>query len=313
MYQKHDGEHGELYGNVFADPMVQQNPLFSRRDMEGLRKEAATLHGTGHVSGATWIEEATVLLLVAVIMLYPVMAGAILSVFTCIHVPGGPSNGYWVRDMTMTCYHGAHMTLTLVLGLPGLLLFVVGPPIWLYLVLRRIRGPKLYEPASSLRYLFLYHSYHHGAYFWEAVRMLYILVLVCVQVLGRRLEGPEHLGVFQAVVIGYLFVVLGLRPHRFGAIVLLETLSYVLVLATSHVIMFGTFQDVTDTGEFSRWFRRSLAACSVFMFVYLLLLLLIIARSFIGKKLSWFGSLRAWPMNEFAAVLHTGQSGSGSH
>lgn len=45
--------------------------------------------------------------------------------------------------------------------------------------------------------------------------MVYILGLVCVRVLGLTLQDAERLGVFFALLWGFLSLNLALRPHRF--------------------------------------------------------------------------------------------------
>ena len=58
------------------------------------------------------MNELKVLGLTALIFYYPIVAGTVLSVFTCFHVDMGEADylraryGWWVQDMHQKCYEG---------------------------------------------------------------------------------------------------------------------------------------------------------------------------------------------------------------
>lgn len=198
--------------------------------------------------------------------------------------------------MSVTCFQGSHLTLALVFGIPALLLFVAGPPMLLFGLLRRAAATTYSNHMATYRYLFLYHSYVAGADFWEVAKMLYITALVVVNILGWRMDGAERMGLFQAVVLGYMLLVLTLRPNRFGFITVLETVGHLLVLATSYSISFGTIDEEEleareSVGKRARAFPAALVVCSVALLAYLLLLLFLAVRSLQGRKSRWFSSM----------------------
>ena len=233
---------------------------------------------------------------------FPTAAAAVLSVFSCVHVAGGAR--YWVRDMSQDCYKGSHLALVLAFGLPGLLFIVLGAPLQVLLLLLRIRGPQMFEPAVSIRYLFLYHSYTDGAYVWEAVRMVYQLVLVLVQVVGRGQEGAKRIARCQAVVVGYMFILLSVRPYRYNVLLVLEAVGCFLVALTTHVLMLGTFDDDVDFMTRPASFTPLLTLCMVAVAGYLLALAAIAGCSYAGLKLSGIwgfgGALR---YSDFSAAV----------
>lgn len=172
------------------------NPMFNEvHDMEIKRKQAVGQSLMGHKSHGGWRSEIQVLLLVALTMFYPVIAATILSIFSCVDI-GETGNSYWIRDMSMQCFEGKHLTLLLIMGIIGLVLFVAGPPLLVFILLHRIRGSQLYSQSRPSSLLYLYHSYHHSAYYWEAVKMCYLLTLVLARVLSWELEDAERIGLF---------------------------------------------------------------------------------------------------------------------
>lgn len=186
-------------------------------------------------------DRAMVLLMTCMMFFYPILAGAILSVFACYRPDMDErSDSEWVLEMGTKCFQGQHRVLTLTLGVIGLLLGVVLPPVVMFTLLFR-RREKLYEERTMVRFLFLYHGYRDHLLYWEGVKMLYLLALVCVRVLGRSLRDEERLGVFLAVLVAYAFLLMALRPHHFVTIFRLEMGSLAIATATTYVLMFGLF------------------------------------------------------------------------
>lgn len=104
--------------------------------------------------------------------------------------------------------------------------------------------------------------------------------------------------------MGYLLVILGLRPHRYGFVIFLEVISYIVVLGTSYVILFGT---LNESGEFalgSSKFESALAFCCSMMLLYLLVLVFMTVKSFMGKKVKFFESTK-WPFGYFHGRIAT--------
>lgn len=125
------------------------------------RTKMLKIHGQSAVPmQPRMVDEIWVLLITAMIFFYPIVSGAVLSIFTCINsVENSPDHGWWIRDMNIPCYKGDHLVLALTLGLFGLLICVVFPPVLMLYMLYKRRGARLYEERTKVKYLFLYHSY----------------------------------------------------------------------------------------------------------------------------------------------------------
>ena len=94
-------------------------------------------------------------------------------------------------------------------------------------------------PENQRVLLFLYHSYEGGFFWWESLKMLYLLCLVVVRVLTVRLEGTARLGLFLALVIGFLFLMVLLRPHRFRILFFIELGGLQIVVLATYILQFA--------------------------------------------------------------------------
>lgn len=138
--------------------------------------------------------------------------------------------------MNQQCFEGQHLVFALVVGVPGLLFGVLAPPILMFCLLYKERGAKLYDDRTKMKYLFLYHPYKDEYYFWEAAKMVFLLSLVCVRVLGTLLNSLERLSIFLLLLVGFLFLVVGLRPHHFKTVYYFEICSLGITLAATYII-----------------------------------------------------------------------------
>lgn len=85
-------------------------------------------------------------------------------------------------------------------------------------------------------FLFLYHSYKPKFFWWEFVKMIYIFGLVFVKVQGIRLADPERLAMFMAVLTGFLFFNMAMRPHKYLTVYWLEVCGLGLVVVSTYML-----------------------------------------------------------------------------
>ncbi|KXZ42408.1 hypothetical protein GPECTOR_150g36 [Gonium pectorale] len=153
----------------------------------------------------------SVLVIVAVFILYPGWAQTALSVFACSKIDTGTTepqsafrkaawrHGYWVRDMAQECYTGLHLRLYVPIGIASVIVLCLGLPlasfllIWYHKVELGLTSPiQTIDKQAQLRYSFLYARYKRCFYWWESVLMLEELALVAVEVFGRGLKSVTH-------------------------------------------------------------------------------------------------------------------------
>ncbi|KAG2494757.1 hypothetical protein HYH03_007002 [Edaphochlamys debaryana] len=88
----------------------------------------------------------------AMVYYYPSLTSRFLSIFSCVDVddPNAPealypqyqtaNRTYWTLDYSTVCFEGRHMALVMGLGVPGLVLFTLGCPIFLVWILHSVYG-----------------------------------------------------------------------------------------------------------------------------------------------------------------------------
>ncbi|KAG2423881.1 hypothetical protein HXX76_014935 [Chlamydomonas incerta] len=203
-------------------------------------------------------EQLGIMTIIAVFIVYPGWANAVLSIFTCYVIDTGEgayaqyqqatwSWGFWVRDMNQQCYNGDHWTIYVPLGIVCFLLLCVAPPLVSFWLLWRHRK-ELDRPHVQQRYGFLYSRYRPRFWWWETVLLFQELTLVAVEVFGRSLSHVSH----QVLLMLATFICLGVvnmtcAPVTSHAITLLEFVSLAVLSLTLTLSLYF----VVDTSDIS--------------------------------------------------------------
>ena len=96
-------------------------------------------------------------------LLYPTLTLSAFGLFTCIDVAG---QNYLLADLSEECYAERHTTYVLAVGIPQLLLFVVGlPTAGLFFMIRN--RERLGTTAVKARYGLFFGGYKNDRYYWE--------------------------------------------------------------------------------------------------------------------------------------------------
>mmetsp|Transcript_19733 Transcript_19733/g.26007 ORF Transcript_19733/g.26007 Transcript_19733/m.26007 type:complete len:1690 (+) Transcript_19733:108-5177(+) len=126
-------------------------------------------------------------IVILLFMLYPSIAKYVCQIFTCKELVDGR---YFLQDALDTeCYSPTHTTWELSLGLPGVLIYVVGIPCLGAYILYRQRS-ELDELHVKARYGFLYDGYKNDFFLWEtwvmSRKVILIIVTVFITVYGNN-------------------------------------------------------------------------------------------------------------------------------
>lgn len=149
------------------------------------------------VSHVLWV-----LLVTSASVVYPYMTYHAMAPFACIQVECtncGYENStlqdaggmvyetkkipFWVFDMTMVCYTGAHARLAWSVGVLMTLFVAILTPIFVFLQLLRYRR-RFHKVAVQQYLLWLYHPYRKRFWYWEVLRMFSTFCYVAINVLG---------------------------------------------------------------------------------------------------------------------------------
>eukprot|EP00949_MAST-11_sp_MAST-11-sp1_P004943 g4943.t1 len=114
--------------------------------------------------------------LIGLNLMYPTLVKRAALVFTCREI--GKAQ-FLDQALDIPCYEGAHIPLLACLGIPSILIYVLGFPVSLLVVLRRLTQSGALDPASDaydrrwvVRLGFLYAGYEKKYAYWEALVLL---------------------------------------------------------------------------------------------------------------------------------------------
>jgi hypothetical protein len=105
-------------------------------------------------------------------LFYPTLCLFAFSLFTCINVAG---KNYLLADLSEECYAERHTAYVLAIGLPQLLLFVVGlPTAGLFFMIRN--RERLDTTAVKARYGLFFGGYKKSRFYWEFFLVVRVFV-----------------------------------------------------------------------------------------------------------------------------------------
>jgi predicted outer membrane repeat protein len=148
------------------------------------------------------------------------------------------AHGYWVPDMQQPCWEGWHKALALAVGVPCLLLFCIGVPGGLA-VLLYVNRYNLDFPQGSFQACagFLYENYRHEQFMWEVVNLLQMVVLVAISVFSHTL-GIYYSSLLLLTAFAVVFALLDIfKPYKFRLLNQVALLSFGTLFATAVIAM----------------------------------------------------------------------------
>eukprot|EP00898_Chlorokybus_atmophyticus_P008381 jgi/Chlat1/8544/Chrsp82S07944 len=131
--------------------------------------------------------------------LWPSVTTRIVALFSCRNVnaagPNVPASAvgtFWEQAMNHQCYKGTHMIMVGVIGIPGVIIFCIGVPLFTFIILYRKRK-FLFMEATAKYYGFLYAGYRRKMYYWECIVCLQKLALIFVLVFLSQLGTDKQI------------------------------------------------------------------------------------------------------------------------
>ena len=197
--------------------------------------------------------------LVALFFFYPFWVRASLSMFACYGLDSnsraaGPypeyaiANarfGYWVSNMNQACWEGWHLRWAVGLGVPCVLILVIGVPLgfWWYLHSNRNRlGASDFMVYGS----FLVHDYTSRRYDWEVYNSIQIGLVMAIPVFSFTLGSYYSCVLLNVAFAGYFVGHYILHPYASKELHCTSLGSLLcLYLTTVLALTFFTFDRVT--------------------------------------------------------------------
>ena len=122
---------------------------------------------------------------VLIYLLYPTLSKQAFGLFTCIEVNG---KSYLLADLEEECYVGQHTTFVILVGIPQLLIFVVGLPfIGLYFLYRN--RYRLNTMPVKARYGLFFGGYKSDRYFWEIFLIFRKISVIAISSFGAAMDA----------------------------------------------------------------------------------------------------------------------------
>jgi hypothetical protein len=116
--------------------------------------------------------------LTVLIFFYPSVTQMTLSLFNCVTVE---EVTYLTRDMRVECYKGRHLFWVLVNGVPMLIIWVIGMPLFGFLMLLKNRKT-LRNPSTLAKYRLLYVGLKAQYFYWEFMNIFRKVGLLIINV-----------------------------------------------------------------------------------------------------------------------------------
>eukprot|EP00879_Flechtneria_rotunda_P001057 GHRR01001195.1.p1 GENE.GHRR01001195.1~~GHRR01001195.1.p1 ORF type:complete len:1086 (+),score=285.66 GHRR01001195.1:203-3460(+) len=259
------------------------------------------------------------LVLIVIFFFYPSLVRVGLIMFACYKIDNANDlsdpyrayavasspTGYWVLSINQACYEGWHRPWALALGIPCTLLFCIGVPLIIGIVLYRNRA-RLDSPRFAGRVGFLYHNYKPQTYYWEVCMTMQTALLVLVAVFSYNL-GP-FFAVLLLTVMFLLFVVADhvQQPYAIRVVHVMQLTSYCCLLFTC-LVAFSLFnlnnQNLHAYPEVIAWITLLLNVVFFCWGIYNIIVCSMTAR-LVAEALQ---SLKTWLLQQRAAKF------AGSH
>ena len=130
---------------------------------------------------------------------------------------------YWTEDTRVECFESNHLYLALFLGIPGILVFLIGFPAFMLGLLHSKRKNQLLVDIDVLNtYGFLYQNYEESFVYWEVVILIRKALISTVIVFAYPLGANLQVALTLAVLVLALALHLLSHPFKYWSLNFLE-------------------------------------------------------------------------------------------
>jgi len=165
------------------------------------------------------------------------------SVFPCKELKSGE---LWLeRDLNQRCWSTQHTRFIQSVGLPSIVVWVIGLPLVCLLYIHR-RRIALHSPSVQMQYSFLYKGYQRNRYYWEFVilyrKITLVMVLVFLASYSAAIQAQTILAILLFSVIFQIYI----QPFNISIMNSLEAKS---ILASAVTIYCGLYYESDALGN----------------------------------------------------------------
>jgi hypothetical protein len=169
-------------------------------------------------------------------LVYPSLTTTTLSLFACAPLPGDASGrSFLLADHDEDCSSAKNQAWAIGAGVPGVLFYVIGIPLTLFLLLwYRLVRQRAWNAPSTRQYVgWLYENYHDRHYYWAPLGLLVKTALAMAELL--LVGAPRVRRIFAAVIVllGALLAHMYTAPYRAPVLNKLAQSSVLVAIVTA--------------------------------------------------------------------------------
>eukprot|EP00210_Caulerpa_lentillifera_P006048 g5780.t1 len=208
---------------------------------------------------------------------------------------------YWTEDTTIQCFERKHAFLAGFLGIPGIVFFIIGVPVYLLFFLLYSRSKnQLLELNVLNTYGFIYQNYEERFVYWEVcilVRKALIgAIIVFAYPLGANLQGVMALGVLILALAIHLIA----APFKYLLLNILEGCSLLVSIFTFYSGV--VFNDENTTQAANILLSTLLVLINLSLITVFLVCVFKYGDKYVVAKLKFLG-IQDVPANFFPRVI----------
>ena len=173
------------------EEITQQDDIPSRPQR---RVSMAADEGVFMTTRDAWVYSVTLILYI----MYPTLVRFPFELLQCRDINGIK---WLMRDLEERCYHGNHLTMVIMVGIPALVLYALGIPLTSFFMLKHHRH-KLNTNKYRFRLGLLYSGFREERYWWEMIVSARKLLIISLASFGFNERLQVH------IVLGLMLVLL---------------------------------------------------------------------------------------------------------
>jgi hypothetical protein len=117
---------------------------------------------------------------ILIFMTLPAVTTITFAIYNCVDV-FEDGKTYLALDVSLECWNGSHNFYARNFGIPIIIIWIVGLPLFALYIMCRQRK-QLAEESNVARYGFLYTGLNHSAFYWEILLHFRKVVMICINV-----------------------------------------------------------------------------------------------------------------------------------
>ena len=168
------------------------------------------------------------------------------AIFNCTEL--APGYYYMTEEMSIQCWSKEHLTYSLGVAFPSLIVWCIGVPILLVIFLAKNRS-NLDKITEKLKYGFLYKGFKQNQFYWEFIIMLKKMLIITASVFLKNVSIPvQALVTFIIIIFGYIAQE-KLEPYSFKQLNTMELRAIIVSAVTIYSGLFFLTGDLADEAK----------------------------------------------------------------